>query len=174
VELYILRHGDAPYKTLSRERVLSEAGKAETAQVVTARATELSAVPLIVCSPVRRARETLAVVEQTLSNRPQVLFDDCLRSESSVQQVETFVDSLQADKLLLISHQPLVGHILNYLTDSSGSASGFATSSAFGGGMGMSMSMSMGMAMGTSCLASLDLITFARGCGTLNWLDSPQ
>ena len=166
MELYILRHGDAPYKTLSRERVLSEAGKAETAQVVTARTAELSAVPLIVCSPVRRARETLAVVEQALSNRPQVLFDDCLRSESSVQQVETFVDSLQADKLLLISHQPLVGHILNYLTDSSGSAS----SSTFGGGM----RMGMGMAMGTSCLASLDLITFARGCGTLNWLDSPQ
>ena len=152
MQLYILRHGDAPFDSVSGERVLSSPGRSETAQVVQNRSDEIRNIPLIICSPVRRARETLAVVQETLSPTAEVLFDDCLRSESSIAAVEQYLDQIQQDNILLISHQPLVGTMLNYLTDQS----------------------HLGYSMGTSCLACLDLITFSRGCGTLNWLDCPQ
>ena len=151
MQLYILRHGDAPYNALKRERCLSAVGRTETLRIAERHATELAAVPLIVCSPVRRARETLAVLEQSLPVSAEVLFHDCLRSESRIQAVEAFMDNLNADVVLFVSHQPLVGQMLNYLTDQ----------------------QSAGMAMGTSCLALLDLIAFGRGCASLRWLDCP-
>jgi len=157
VRLFILRHGDAPFDPVARERVLSSLGRAETDQVVRSRTAELSDIPLILCSPVRRARETLAVLQDTINPTSAVVFDDCLRSESRVDRVEKYMDALSSNQpsvnsLLFISHQPLVGHMLNYLVDDS----------------------LLGMRMGTSCLACLDLVAFSHGCGTLQWLDYPQ
>ena len=138
MRLYILRHGDAPYDCVSGERVLSSLGKNETREVIQRHAGELSAVPLIMCSTTRRARETLAVVTQVLAYQGELLFDDCLRSASSVSAVEARIDNLYTDSILLVSHQPLVGYLLEYLTNQS----------------------SIGMAMSTSSLACLDLSTF--------------
>ncbi len=152
IRLTILRHGDAPFNHSSGERALSELGRAQTEQVVRQRIEELSTTSLIICSPSRRARETLAIASKTLGYTGELLFDDCLRSESSISAVGQRFNSIEADNVLLVSHQPLVGTMIDYLTDQRG----------------------YGMAMGTSCLACLDLITFSRGCGTLNWLDSPS
>ena len=152
MRLYILRHGDAPYDYDTGERVLSARGEQETQQIVSRYAAELADTSLIVFSPTRRARETLAVATRTLNYSGQLVFDACLRSSSSVGAVEAYFNCLEAENVMMVSHQPLVGSLLNYLTDSH----------------------SPGMMMGTSCLASLDLITFSRGCGQLNWLDTPE
>ncbi len=152
MRLYLLRHGDAPFDHSCGERVLSEAGKTATQKIIQRHSNELVETALIVCSPTRRARETLAVLTQTLNYKNPVLFDDCLRSGSSVAAVERYSSHLEADSLVMISHQPLVGYILDYLTDRGG----------------------IGMQMGTSCLARLELLTFSRGCGSLDWLDRPE
>ena len=160
MRLFVLRHGDAPYVQAAGERVLSAAGAAETRQVAAARREELQAVQQIICSPTRRARETLAAVVQEFSAlgesyQGEISFDDCLRSESSVAAVEQFIDRLSIpdnQSVMLITHQPLVGQMVSYLADDS----------------------SLGYQMGTSCLAAFELLTFSRGCADLLWLDSPR
>lgn len=71
--------------------------------------------------------------------------------ESSVVAVENRVDSLAEAPILLLSHQPLIGKILEYLTDRSG----------------------LGWSMTTSSLACLEATAFSRGCAELKWLTNP-
>lgn len=153
--IHLFRHGDAPFDVSCGERSLSLQGKIETRQIVEQHLKELSQLQLIVCSPVLRARQTLEVLTESLNYSGQLLFEDVLRSEGSVLGVEhcidTLVNSLQVEHLLLLSHQPLIGQILEYLTDESGLA----------------------WSMNTSSLASLETITFGRGCAELLELQNP-
>lgn len=150
--IYLLRHGDAPFDAACGERSLSAQGQVETRNVVMQHLDELSRVPLILCSPTLRARQTLQVVTKTLNYRGALIFEDSLRSGGSLHDVEARVDSLtDVDQVLLLSHQPLVGQILEYLTDKQG----------------------IGWSMSTSSLACLDAITFSRGCAELRWQTQP-
>lgn len=151
MHIYLLRHGDAPYDERSGERSLSARGKTETAAVVEQHLSQLSEVELIVCSPVLRARQTLQVLTETLNYSGELLFEDVLRSEGTVAAVQQYVDSLDVARVLLISHQPLIGQLLEYLVDEAGLA----------------------YSMTTSSLACLDAITFGRGCATLQRLTQP-
>ncbi|WP_461481982.1 SixA phosphatase family protein [Porticoccus sp.] len=150
--IYLLRHGDAPYDEGCGERSLSPRGEAETRDVLSRHLAEIQSVELLLCSPVLRARQTLQVLSETLDYRGKLLFEDVLRSESSVAAVEHWVDRLDVKSLLLLSHQPLIGKILEYLTDEPG----------------------LGWSMSTSTLACLDALAFGRGAAELQWLDRPQ
>lgn len=153
MKLYLLRHGDAPYDSQTGERALSARGAEETARVVAARSEELQQLTHIVCSPARRARETLAVVRKTVPLRAELIFDDCLLSDSHVARVEAFVDQLSDDSaaILLVTHQPLIGSIFQYLLDKPQSLP----------------------FLGTANLVALELSAFGRGCAELCWLDKP-
>jgi|GEM_PF-366513 len=160
--IYLLRHGDAPFDPPCGERSLSTQGEIETRKVVEQHLDLLSKLQLIVCSPVLRARQTLQILTDTLnySGRTypgELLFEDALRSEGSVAGVERYIDALvesfNTDQILLLSHQPLIGHMLEYLTDKTGSG--------------------LGWSMGTSSLAVLDATTFGRGCAELRELIQP-
>ncbi|TNF08353.1 MAG: hypothetical protein EP323_01615, partial [Gammaproteobacteria bacterium] len=115
--IYLLRHGDAPYDELRGERALSQRGHDETRAVLEQHQDELLSLDLILCSPVLRARQTLRVLQETLSYQGDLLFEDVLRSEASLLAVEACVDKLRVRSLLLLSHQPLIGKMLEYLTD---------------------------------------------------------
>lgn len=155
--IYLLRHGDAPFESSCGERSLSSQGEIETRQVVEQHQDSLLKLQLIVCSPVLRARQTLQVLTDSLNYSGELLFEDVLRSEGSVAKVERYVDALvdsfDTDQILLLSHQPLIGHMLEYLTDNTGSG--------------------LGWSMGTSSLAVLDATTFGRGCAELKKLIQP-
>ena len=149
-----MRHGDAPFDNVSGERVLSPQGAKDTAKVVTARAKELTRLTHIICSPSRRARQTLSVLQKTVKTSAELIFNDCLRSESSVPRVEKFIDSMTVKgpmNVLLVTHQPLIGSIYRYLLDQPQDPTFLSTSN----------------------LACFELVTFARGCAELRWLDSP-
>lgn len=155
MRIYLLRHGDAPYDESCGERSLSTLGKEQTKRVIAQHRDDLSQLELIICSPTLRARQTLAVVTETLGYQGELIFEQSLRSEGSVASVESYVDNLVGiNQLLLLSHQPLIGNMLEYLTDQTGT------------GIGWSMS--------TSSLACLDAITFGRGCADLRWLTHPS
>jgi len=158
--IYLLRHGDAPFDSSCGERSLSEQGAIETRKVVEQHFESLSKLDLIVCSPVLRARQTLQVLTETLNYSGRLLFEDVLRSESSVNNLECYIDALLAsepvDQLLLLGHQPLIGQLLEYLTDETGLA----------------------WSMGTSALATLDTSDFGasifgQGCADLKSLSQP-
>ncbi|WP_438952441.1 SixA phosphatase family protein [Porticoccus sp.] len=149
--IYLLRHGDAPYNALEGGRSLSPEGKKDIQRVLLQHRAELSELALIVCSPVLRARQTMRVFVESLNYRGSLLFEDILMPESSVVAVENRVDSLAEAPILLLSHQPLIGKILEYLTDRSG----------------------LGWSMTTSSLACLETTAFSRGCAELKWLTNP-
>ncbi|TNE77251.1 MAG: hypothetical protein EP334_07085 [Gammaproteobacteria bacterium] len=149
--IYLLRHGDAPYDEALGERALSRRGLTETCEVVERHRQDLANLELILCSPVLRARQTLSAVTETLGYRGELIFEDVLRSESSVAAVERCVDRLHVESLLLLSHQPLIGKMLEYLTDQPG----------------------LGWSMSTSTLACLDTVAFGRGVAELKWLSNP-
>lgn len=153
--IYLLRHGDAPFDAVSGKRSLSARGERETRQIIDANDSFLSQLQLIICSPTLRARQTLAVLTNTLNYRGQLIFEDVLCSESSVKAVEQYIEKTVEhrglDQVLLLSHQPLIGHLLEYLTDRDGLA----------------------WSMGTSALARLEMMTFSQGCGKLQALIHP-
>lgn len=154
--IYLLRHGDAPFDTICGERSLSNQGKAETRIIVEQHLESLSKLNLIICSPVLRARQTLQILTETLNYSGRLLFEDVLRSEGSVSSLEQYIDTLLAsqpvDQILLLGHQPLIGQILEYLTDETGLA----------------------WSMGTSALATLEAPVFGRGCAELKSLAQPH
>ncbi len=150
--IYLLRHGDAPFDSSKGERSLSPQGKMETELVIAQHLDELSKIDLILCSPTLRARQTHQVLVDSINYAGPSRFVDILCSEGNVPVVEQYVDALQTERLLLLSHQPLVGHLLEYLTDEPG----------------------LGYRMGTSALACLDAITFGRGCAELKSLTLPS
>lgn len=153
MRLYLMRHGDAPFDLAAGERILSVAGVEDTIRIVGNRAKELNQLSHIVCSPSRRARETLAVVQNVLDLSAELIFDDCLRTDGTVSRVETFIDKLPTPPaaILLLSHQPLVGFIYRYLLDQPYDNTFLSTAS----------------------LAAFEMPAFGRGCGELQWMDMP-
>tara|TARA_R110000822_G_scaffold159476_8_gene299190 strand:+ start:496 stop:951 length:456 start_codon:yes stop_codon:yes gene_type:complete len=149
--IYLLRHGDAPYDSSCGERSLSAQGETDTRQVVQQHIDVLSQLQLVLCSPTLRARQTLKVLTDTLNYQEALLFEDALRSEGHINAVEYCVETLDVERVLLLSHQPLIGQILEYLTDKPG----------------------IGWSMDTSSLACLNTITFGRGCAEMQWLTHP-
>lgn len=158
--IYLLRHGDAPFDSSCGERSLSDQGETETRHIVEQHLGALSKLDLIICSPVLRARQTLQVLTEALNYSGQLLFEDALRSESSISSLEQCIDALltskSVDQILLLGHQPLIGQLLEYLTDETGLA----------------------WSMGTSALATLDTSAFGpsifgQGCADLKSLSQP-
>ena len=150
--IYLLRHGDAPYSGIAGERSLSAEGKNDLESILSQHRTELSRLALVLCSPVLRARQSMTVLAETLNYQGPLLFDDVLRPESSVATVESRVNSVAEEPILLLGHQPLIGKILEYLTDQT----------------------SLGWSMTTGSLACLDVTVFSRGCAELKWLATPE
>jgi len=151
VLIYLLRHGDAPYSGMAGERSLSAEGKKDLQRVLSQHRAELSGLALVLCSPVLRARQTMTVLAETLNYQGPLLFDDVLSPESSVAAVEYRVNAVAEEPILLLGHQPLIGKILEYLTDRTG----------------------LGWSMTTGSLACLDVTAFSRGCADLKWLVNP-
>ena len=151
MRIFLLRHGDAPFDTSCGERSLSVQGESNTQQVVEQHRRELSQLQLILCSPTLRARQTLKTLIEVLDYQGELLFEDSLRSEGQLNAVEHCIDTLDIDQVLLLTHQPLIGQILEYLTDKTG----------------------IGWSMDTSSLACLDTIAFSQGCADMKWLTNP-
>lgn len=150
MQLLILRHGQAePFLSggVSDDagRVLTEHGRAQVAQVCELRADKLGKVRAIWASPFLRTQQTATIVAQHLGL--PVISESLLIGDTPPQRL---LDALQRERafpLLLVSHQPLVGSLVNGLCGS-GSQHPMATGS----------------------LACLSAEVWANGCAELEWL----
>jgi len=148
VQLLILRHGKAePMRGDDAARQLTDRGRAQVAQVCEKRAGALARVRAIWASPFVRTRQTAQIVADRFDL--PVKSESLLIGDTSPQRV---LDALQrqaeeAFPLLLVSHQPLVGSLLNGLCGSGNQHP-----------------------MGTSSLACLSAEVWANGCAELEWL----
>ncbi len=117
MDLFFLRHGEAENcATSDAERRLTSTGEGDVAGVVESRQTELAGIDLIVTSPFRRARQTAKITAQCLGFDRQLLVTGQLEPGADHQALLRFIDSLNAESILLVTHQPLVGNLLSMLS----------------------------------------------------------
>lgn len=152
--IFILRHGQAEAQiTTDGARQLTDKGRSDTARVIQARFAEL---PLaqIWASPLVRAQQTAEIAASYFPGL-KIQTTDLLVPEANPQVLMNWLDELNAPfigtyrSILLVSHQPLVGALVNLLCGKPGDY----------------------YPMGTSSLAAIHAQVIATGLGDLLWLD---
>jgi phosphohistidine phosphatase len=119
MNLYLMRHGEAePLEHEDAPRCLTALGKLNVKDV--ARQFALRDIALTAClhSPYLRTTQTctLFLAELAASVQPQVL--ELLTPETRAADVLNYLQTLQAEHVLVITHNPLVSELLTILTDS--------------------------------------------------------
>lgn len=110
MRLWLLRHGQAePQASSDALRRLTTRGRAEVLQS----AAHLLEGPLetILCSPYVRARQTAELVVEALRCRLIVEIVPWLTPENSPREVLDRLYARSEAKILLVSHQPLIGDL---------------------------------------------------------------
>lgn len=144
MQLLILRHGDAEAGSPDRTRQLSGYGREQIQRQAVRHQREADALQQIVSSPYVRAAQTAEIFIRTTKINTIDWLDD-LTPQGDLRAIEGFLQQTQAEQVLLVSHLPLAGLLIDYLTGETGSQ------------------------MGTANLASLSMDYPAKGLATLNW-----
>lgn len=154
MQLFLLRHGNAESAaSKDSERQLSAAGREELRTVLASCQDELANIDCVLVSPYVRAQQTCEIALNYLPNinnhqRSTVGF---LKPTGNPQAVFDWAASADCRAALLVTHQPLVGTLLDELCG-------------FEPGL---------YRMGTAALAAVDAEIVARGLGDLRWLKQP-
>lgn len=146
--LFVLRHGQAEPQGKSDEtRALTDQGREDVAAVCRKRASELAQVKTIWASPFVRTRQTAKIVAETFGLEVQI--SENLTGDTPLPLLLEALAELEEKQfpILLVSHQPLVGSLVNGLC-----------------GTGSEHPM------GTSSLACLKADVWATDCAELQWL----
>lgn len=152
MELFVLRHGKAePYCPDDAGRQLVEHGRAEVADVVARCLQDLQGVSQLWVSPLIRAQQTAAIAADLLSN-PTLITTQFLTPETRPERILDALQATDVQRLLLVSHQPLVSRLVEILCAAAPGA----------------------YAMDTGSLACVDLTFPAAGLGKLRWLRHPS
>lgn len=152
--IFILRHGQAEAQITTDEvRQLTEKGRSDTTRVVAARAPDMASLAQIWASPLVRAQQT-AVIAANYFPHLSIQTTELLIPEANPQALLEWLDELNQlqdsnQSILLVSHQPLVGALVNMLC---GTVDDFYP-------------------MGTSSLAAIRAQVIASDMGDLLWLD---
>ena len=67
----------------------------------------------VFCSPSKRTKETLNIIEKYLPKKPLVSYLDNLYYSSTVDIFDTVMLEAQKKKVLIVSHQPLLSNSIN-------------------------------------------------------------
>ena len=154
--IFILRHGQAEAQiTTDEARRLTDKGRSDTARVVQARVADMAPLAQIWASSLVRAQQT-AEIAANYFPRLKIQTTDLLVPEANPLALLDWLDELNAQQLanpdqsiLLVSHQPLVGSIVNMLCSKPDDY----------------------YPMGTSSLAAIRAQVIAADMGDLLWLD---
>lgn len=148
MELFILRHGQAtPQLTTDEARELTDKGREDVARVIEASAPDMSDLLHIWVSPLVRAQQT-AEIAGALVGHTQFCTTELLTPEANPEELFQQLQQTECERLLLVSHQPLVGKLVDMLC---GAAPGYHP-------------------MGTSSIACVKVEVVAPGMGQLLWL----
>jgi phosphohistidine phosphatase len=152
MRIFILRHGQAEYPVTTDEaRELTPKGRADTKQILQLCGDDMKNLGAIYTSPLVRAQQTAAIAA-TFFSGVQIETTSLLVPEAAPIEVYEWLVSLGCESVLLVSHQPLVGTLVNQLC---GTAPGYYS-------------------MGTSSLAAIDVSTPTPLMGTMHWLHHAQ
>ena len=119
MRLFVMRHGHAePFSKSDETRALTDEGRAEVAAVCKVRASELAQVKTLWASPFVRTRQTAKIVAETFGLEVEV--QEFLTGDTPVLTVLNAIAEAEESlfPLMLVSHQPLVGSLVNGLCGS--------------------------------------------------------
>lgn len=158
MEVILFRHGRAePAAHCDKDRALTPSGRDELQRAVQASGDRLKGVDSIWVSPYLRTRQTLEVV-QALQPELRVCPTEVVESLTPCSNPQAVIDRLdrqhdgEGRRLLLVSHQPLLGTLLDELC-------GFEPGQ---------------YRLSTGSMAAIKFeLAVARGCGTLTWIQHP-
>ncbi len=146
-----MRHGEAESQlTRDRDRQLTARGYADASAMLKQALPDLEKVQKILVSPYNRALQTADIAAELLPGRMVMTVEDLVPS-ANFMRLGAFIESLQLERVLVVSHQPLVGTFVDWLC-------GFEPGC---------------YRMGTSSLAFIKTDIIAAGCGELQWLRQP-
>ncbi len=151
MNIFILRHGQAePQKTTDEVRGLTNKGREDTKRIVAGRLTELQSITQVWASPLVRAQQT-AFIATSYFPVLKILTSELIIPEANPAAAMSWLQSINQQNLsiLLVSHQPFVGELVNKLC---GKSPGYYP-------------------MGTSSLAAIQTSVVAADMGELLWLD---
>ncbi len=157
MDLFILRHGEAVREAShDRERCLTGHGREELHGVLSSCRAELSGVRHLLVSPYMRAQQTAEIATEYLDPAVVTRTSELLVPEANPTELLDYLQQIQQrgelQSVLLVSHQPLVGVLLDKLC-------GFDVGR---------------YRMGTSALAFIQAHIVAAGLGDLRWLRQPE
>ncbi len=119
MELFVLRHGhaesEAPKDSL---RPLSALGKQEVEQAIRESADALGNVQQLLVSPYLRAQQTASIAAELMGAKRVDTCDLITpggRPSTVIQHVHDYVEAQQLNSIMLVSHQPLVGVLIDEL-----------------------------------------------------------
>lgn len=148
MELFILRHGDAETRVTTDEaRQLTDKGRADVTRMIKSSLEDLGELTHLWVSPLVRAQQTAAIAGGLIGN-VEPYTTELLTPDADPRLLFTQLQISECQKLLLVSHQPLVSKILDILCGTDNGYHGMATSS----------------------LACVDIDIVAADMGKLRWL----
>lgn len=151
MKLFLMRHGEAELNASSdSQRSLTDTGREDVHQMVLRHQTELSAVNEIWVSPYVRTQQTAEIIVNSLEQPTILITQDFLKPSSDPNIVFKTVGK-SGQSLLLVTHQPLIGTMVDRLA-------GLEPGS---------------HRMGTAALACIEADIIAPACGELCWLHQP-
>ena len=115
MDLYIVRHGDAP-SSEDGERRLSEQGYREVRALARWLQASGVAIDRILASPYLRAQQTAKEIHRILDLETSLETEPLLVTFSDPQLTAEALRARPEPALLVVSHMPLVARLLAYLT----------------------------------------------------------
>ena len=151
MQVFVMRHGEAePYAPQDALRHLTSRGEQQVRDTIQRHLQSLEGVDALLASPYIRAQETALIASELLGI--PILTTEELTPDMGWQQVGDLLTERDYDKVLLVSHQPLVSHFVNWLCD-----------------------LPQGQyVMGTSALAFIEAEFIVRGGGELAWMHQAE
>lgn len=114
MKLWLLRHGQAePKARTDAQRNLTEAGRQEVEGA--AALLQGQSLQAILVSPYQRAQQTAEIVRQALGFTGPVETVPWLTPDSDPADAMLYLDRRTEQRLLLVTHQPLVGALGGWL-----------------------------------------------------------
>lgn len=116
MRLWVLRHGQAePHAATDARRQLTEEGRRE-AQMMARRLSD-EPLDIILASPYVRAQQTAELVREQLQMRRAIVTVDWATPDDDPLAVLDHLAERSEARILLVSHQPLVGQLLSLAID---------------------------------------------------------
>lgn len=115
--LILMRHGEAGWDASSdNERQLTAAGIAFVEQQRGRFQLQLAAVERIVSSSYLRAKQTAALIKDSVPDVEWII-DDRWSPDASLSDAMASLEEHWVDNLLVVTHQPLIGNAVSFLIE---------------------------------------------------------